>query len=248
MRAAVLAVNEAARALWPHSRVALFGSQATGLALPGSDLDVVVLGVGATLARAGSGFTPVQRKQLGELLEDLLDALLQVRCAAGPCGAWQPLGSSLAGAAPASPAGPRRPAPTLPLPPPPAPCRSAACWRARRRSSRPKCPSSSAASPLVRAHAGACREPAPAWPALLAALLLAPPAAPLRSRSRLGPLTIPPASPRGSALCCAGPGGLAADISLGAENGAQAVEFVRRQVLAVPPLRPLCLAVKAFLR
>lgn len=43
-------------------------------------------------------------------------------------------------------------------------------------------------------------------------------------------------------------GGLAADISLGAENGAQAVDFVRRQVLAVPPLRPLCLAVKAFLR
>lgn len=45
-----------------------------------------------------------------------------------------------------------------------------------------------------------------------------------------------------------GPAGLAADISLGAENGAQAVDFVRRQVLAVPPLRPLCLAVKAFLR
>lgn len=43
-------------------------------------------------------------------------------------------------------------------------------------------------------------------------------------------------------------GGLAADISLGAENGAHAVDFVRRQVLAVPPLRPLCLAVKAFLR
>lgn len=34
--------------------------QATGLALPGSDLDIVVLGVGATLKRAGSGFTHVQ--------------------------------------------------------------------------------------------------------------------------------------------------------------------------------------------
>jgi DNA polymerase sigma len=42
--------------------------------------------------------------------------------------------------------------------------------------------------------------------------------------------------------------GLAADISMGAENGAQAVDFVRRQVLAVPPLRPLCLVIKAFLR
>lgn len=34
--------------------------QATGLALPGSDLDIVVLNVGATLERAATGFTPVQ--------------------------------------------------------------------------------------------------------------------------------------------------------------------------------------------
>ena len=52
--------------------------QATGLALPGSDLDIVVLGVGATLARAGTGFTKVQRKQQSELLEDLLDVLVKV--------------------------------------------------------------------------------------------------------------------------------------------------------------------------
>lgn len=39
-----------------------------------------------------------------------------------------------------------------------------------------------------------------------------------------------------------------ADISLGASNGAAAVDFVRRQVVAVPPLRPLCLVIKAFLR
>jgi DNA polymerase sigma len=39
-----------------------------------------------------------------------------------------------------------------------------------------------------------------------------------------------------------------ADISLGATNGAAAVDFVRRQVLALPPLRPLCLVAKAFLR
>lgn len=45
-RAAVLAVDGAARELWPHSRVAVFGSQATGLALPGSDLDIVVSEVG----------------------------------------------------------------------------------------------------------------------------------------------------------------------------------------------------------
>jgi hypothetical protein len=35
-------------------------AQATGLALPGSDLDIVVLGVGPTLANAATGFTPVQ--------------------------------------------------------------------------------------------------------------------------------------------------------------------------------------------
>ena len=32
-------------------------TQATGLALPGSDLDIVVLGAGDTLERAGSGFS-----------------------------------------------------------------------------------------------------------------------------------------------------------------------------------------------
>ena len=52
------AVSAAACSLWPHARTALFGSQATGLALPGSDLDLVVLGVGPPLERAGGGFGP----------------------------------------------------------------------------------------------------------------------------------------------------------------------------------------------
>ncbi len=38
-------VEQLAQARWPGSFVAGFGSQATFLALPGSDLDVVVLGV-----------------------------------------------------------------------------------------------------------------------------------------------------------------------------------------------------------
>jgi hypothetical protein len=46
----------------------------------------------------------------------------------------------------------------------------------------------------------------------------------------------------------AGLRGVPADISLGAGNGAAAVDFVRRQVLAVPPLRPLTLVLKAMLR
>ena len=45
-----------------------------------------------------------------------------------------------------------------------------------------------------------------------------------------------------------GGGGLPADISLGVANGAAAVGLVRRAVQAVPPLRPLCLAVKSLLR
>ena len=56
---AVRRIEGAARAVWPGCRAALFGSQATGLALPGADLDVVVLGATADLRRAGSGFTKV---------------------------------------------------------------------------------------------------------------------------------------------------------------------------------------------
>ena len=52
-------------------RQVLFGSQATGLALPNSDLDVVVLGVGAHLGRAGSGYSREQRAVLQALLRQL---------------------------------------------------------------------------------------------------------------------------------------------------------------------------------
>jgi hypothetical protein len=38
------------------------------------------------------------------------------------------------------------------------------------------------------------------------------------------------------------------DISIGTANGAEAVDFIRRQVIDVPPLRPLTLVVKALLR
>ena len=42
--------------VWPESRTVLFGSQATNLALPGSDLDIVVLGVSENITHAASGF------------------------------------------------------------------------------------------------------------------------------------------------------------------------------------------------
>lgn len=52
---------------------------------------------------------------------------------------------------------------------------------------------------------------------------------------------------RGKMAVFAG-GGLAADISLGTANGARAVFYVCSQLQALPALRPLVLAVKAFLR
>ncbi|KAL3160428.1 hypothetical protein ABBQ32_010750 [Trebouxia sp. C0010 RCD-2024] len=72
---AVEAVRRVVAVLWGQSRTVLFGSQATGLALPGSDLDIVVLGVSDNMANAAAGFTRNQRSCLGDLLEDLLDAL-----------------------------------------------------------------------------------------------------------------------------------------------------------------------------
>ena len=54
---AVDSVSKLAKLLWPHSRTVLFGSQATDLALPGSDLDIVILGVAQDLTTAASGFT-----------------------------------------------------------------------------------------------------------------------------------------------------------------------------------------------
>jgi len=144
----VHAVDSAARDVWPAARAVLFGSQATGLALPGGDLDIVVLGVGPQLQRAATGFTTGQRRVLGEHLEDLLDAL---RCNGTLLSSVEIIDAKI---------------PII------------------------KC--------LIQtSHA----EPA-----------------------------------------------LPADISFGAINGAAAVTFLRRQILAVPPLRPLSLVVKAFLR
>ena len=39
------AVRDAVATIWPHASTEAFGSQAAGLAMPGSDLDLVVLGL-----------------------------------------------------------------------------------------------------------------------------------------------------------------------------------------------------------
>lgn len=148
VQAAVRAVDLAARTIWPHARAVLFGSQATGLALPGGDLDIVVLGIGPQLQRAASGFTASQRRVLSEHLEDLLDALRRA-------------GNSLSNVQIID-----------------------------------------AKVPIIKC---------------------------LMQTSAAAPA-------------------LPTDISFGAANGAAAVAFLRKQIVAVPPLRPLTLVVKALLR
>ncbi|KAL3151268.1 hypothetical protein ABBQ38_013107 [Trebouxia sp. C0009 RCD-2024] len=142
---AVEAVRRVVAVLWGQSRTVLFGSQATGLALPGSDLDIVVLGVSDNMANAAAGFTRNQRSCLGDLLEDLLDAL------------------------------------------------TTACM--------------------------------------------------LKGKARIIDAKVP------IIKCTLDYGaGLAADISLGAVNGAAAVKFVRQMAAAAPPLRVLVLTIKALLK
>lgn len=51
----------------------------------------------------------------------------------------------------------------------------------------------------------------------------------------------------GQAEWCAG-GGIPADISLGTANGVGAAQYINRQLAVLPVLRPLVLAVKAYLR
>ncbi|KFM25080.1 Poly(A) RNA polymerase protein 2 [Auxenochlorella protothecoides] len=145
MKRALMSLAEVATRLWPHSQTMLFGSQATGLTLPGGDLDVVILGVGSELDTAGSGFSARERQQKVQLLEDLLDALLATKL--------------------------------------------------------------------------------------------------LQGRVELIDARVPIIK-----CCMAAAGGLHVDISLGTANGAAAARYVRAQVLAIPPLRPLCLVIKALLR
>ncbi|MEW5308877.1 MAG: hypothetical protein WDW38_000801 [Sanguina aurantia] len=53
---AMRAVQTVVASIWPHARAVLFGSQASGLSLPGSDLDIVILGVMEDLATPAEGF------------------------------------------------------------------------------------------------------------------------------------------------------------------------------------------------
>ena len=77
---ALLVIRDAVVALWPEASVLLFGSAATGLSLPLSDLDLVLVGVcGAEELEAasagGGGFTVAQRARAAALLARLRRAL-----------------------------------------------------------------------------------------------------------------------------------------------------------------------------
>ncbi|KXZ49555.1 hypothetical protein GPECTOR_20g409 [Gonium pectorale] len=156
------AVQRVAGSIWPEARVVLFGSQAAGLALPGSDLDLVVLGVMPHLATPAEGFGRQQRERASQLLETL-------------------------------------------------------ARRLRSEGLLSKYSLVRAKVPIVKTQ-------------------LQPPD---QGDGR-------PADRGGRA----GGGGwrLAADISIGAANGVAAVALVQRAIAALPPLRPLCLVVKALLK
>lgn len=57
MQAAARMVGECALELWPHCQVLPFGSQASSMALPGSDVDIAILGVGQPAAKGAAGFS-----------------------------------------------------------------------------------------------------------------------------------------------------------------------------------------------
>lgn len=50
---AVAAVREVVGSIWPSARVEVFGSYATGLYVPTSDVDLVILDSGCTNIQAG---------------------------------------------------------------------------------------------------------------------------------------------------------------------------------------------------
>ena len=94
--AALASLRAAVAALWQGAECVLFGSTATGLALPSSDLDVVLFGVpGAEEleATAGGAFSVGQRTRAVQLLNRLKRALLA-------CGAVRATARVIAGRVP----------------------------------------------------------------------------------------------------------------------------------------------------
>ena len=70
------------RRVFPSARLACFGSGASGLALRGADIDLVVLGVGPECSTAGGGFNKSDRAELVSILRKIERALRRERVVA----------------------------------------------------------------------------------------------------------------------------------------------------------------------
>jgi len=68
-------VREAIGTLYPSSRLEVFGSGATGLALKCADIDLVVMGVGPEPCAGGGGFSRNDREELVRMLRKIEKAL-----------------------------------------------------------------------------------------------------------------------------------------------------------------------------
>ena len=68
-------VREAIGTLYPSSRLEVFGSGATGLALKCADIDLVVMGVGQEPCAGGGGFSRNDREELVRMLRKIEKAL-----------------------------------------------------------------------------------------------------------------------------------------------------------------------------
>ncbi|GLI71495.1 hypothetical protein VaNZ11_016710 [Volvox africanus] len=65
------AIQRVAEEIWPSARVVLFGSQASGLALPSSDVDLVVLGTSRPTSRPSKDFKSSERTRVAHKLGEL---------------------------------------------------------------------------------------------------------------------------------------------------------------------------------
>lgn len=70
-------MDAAVKSLWPEGKAVIFGSQASGLALPGADLDVAIVGVGPSMSSASSGFSSSAKRRVKEMLHALVQELMK---------------------------------------------------------------------------------------------------------------------------------------------------------------------------
>jgi len=73
----VIQIDIITQKLWPKARAMIFGSQAAGLALPGADVDIAIIGIGPDMKSASSGYSVGQKGKVKSLLLNLVSQLLK---------------------------------------------------------------------------------------------------------------------------------------------------------------------------